>query len=322
MQLQTQILWSKAEGQIDYNSQLLLLGSCFVENIGKKISYYKFRSSSNPLGILFHPLAIEKVVARAIAEKEYTLQETFFLNERWHCYDAHSSLSDVSQEVLVKNLNRGLRSIRERIINGTHFCITLGTAWAYRNKETDRLVANCHKVPQQCFTKELISVDGISKSITRILNNIMSVNAKAKCIFTVSPVRHLKDGFIENQRSKGHLIAGLHKALADARTSGAGNSAYFPSYEIMMDELRDYRFYTADMIHPNTVAIDYIWEKFKQIWISETAFPVMKEVESIQKGLQHRPFYPGTTQHQQFLKSIQMKIKKLQKAYTFMEFSE
>ncbi|WP_394750165.1 GSCFA domain-containing protein [Spongiimicrobium salis] len=320
MQLQTQIPLQQEAGQIDYGSQLLLLGSCFVTNIGEKLAYYKFQHTCNPFGILFHPLAIENVIERALAQKEYTEEETFLFNERWHCYDAHSELSAASQDVLVASLNQALKRIHEKIMEATHLCITLGTAWAYRNKETGGFVANCHKVPQKYFTKELVSVDKITASITGMLENIRKVNPKAQCIFTVSPVRHLKDGFVENQRSKGHLIVGLHQALENGNHTKNDHCSYFPSYEIMMDELRDYRFYAADMIHPNTVAIDYIWEKFKQVWISETAFPVMKEVRAIQKGLQHRPFNPETKQHQDFIRSIRTKIKRLQEEYAFLEF--
>lgn len=318
MQLQTQIPLKKERGQIDYNSQLVLLGSCFAANMGEKLSYHKFRSVCNPFGILFHPLAIERVVERAIRKEEYGIEDTFFLNERWQCYDAHSELSALSQKILIERLNQGLQTIREEITKATHLCITLGTAWVYRNKETKLFVANCHKVPQKYFTKELLSVEVISKSMERMLEGIKSINPQVQCLFTISPVRHLKDGFVENQRSKAHLITAVHQ-LMDLRFK-EGNVAYFPSYEIMMDELRDYRFYTTDMIHPNKMAIDYIWDKFKKIWISETVFPIMDKVQSIQKGLEHRPFNPDSGQHQHFLKTIQAKVEKLQEEYPFMKF--
>ncbi|HMB62801.1 MAG TPA: GSCFA domain-containing protein, partial [Eudoraea sp.] len=178
----------------------------------------------------------------------------------------------------------------------------------------DLLVANCHKVPQREFSKTLFSPEMISERLNNIVHAINAVNRDTKVIFTVSPVRHLKDGFIENQRSKAHLVTALHAIIQEEQI------AYFPAYELMLDELRDYRFYGADMVHPNALAIAYIWERFASVWISEEAVPVMEEVAAIQKGLQHRPFYEHSEQHQKFLGSLREKMMYLQKEYPFMEF--
>lgn len=313
MQLQTKISLSKTEAQIDYGSRTLLLGSCFAENIGDKLAYYKFQGTQNPFGILFHPLAIENLVSRAVRRQPYVDDEVFFLNERWQCFDAHSSLSVASKDGLLQNLNAGLDTALSHIRKASHIIITLGTAWAYRNKKSDRLVANCHKVPQNEFTKELISVASIRESIQNILDLVRSVNPNAHFVFTVSPVRHLKDGFVENQRSKAHLLTGVHSLIGV-------KMFYFPAYEIMMDELRDYRFYDRDMVHPNPLAIDYIWEKFKYVWISERAYPVIERVEEVQKGLIHRPFAPDSDRYRQFLGKQQQKIGDLLREYPFMKF--
>ena len=250
MNLQTKISLEKTDHQIGYQSQLLLLGSCFAERLGSKFEHYKFQSLKNPFGILFHPLAIENLISRAVRKETYTEQDIFFLNERWHCYDAHSDLSDASPEELLQRLREGLERTDEQIRKASHVFITLGTAWAYRNKESNHVVANCHKVPQTQFSKELLSVDAIVESLQNSIESIQSVNERAQVIFTVSPVRHLKDGFVENQRSKAHLITAVHKTLNGlnykARTS------YFPSYEIMIDELRDYTFYETDMMTRST----------------------------------------------------------------------
>lgn len=313
MQLQTKISLSKADHQIDYNSRSLLLGSCFAENMGDKLAYFKFQGIQNPFGILFHPLAIENMVSRAVRRQAYSAGEVFFLNERWQCFDAHSDLSATSREELLQNLNVGLETALAQIRETTHMIITLGTAWAYRNIKSDRFVANCHKVPQSEFSKELISVASIVDSLRNIVELVRSVNKNIKFIFTVSPVRHLKDGFVENQRSKAHLLTAVHTLL------GVGSS-YFPAYEIMMDELRDYRFYDTDMVHPNSLAIDYIWEKFKYVWISEAVYPVMEKVAEVQKGLLHRPFAPESDRHQQFLAKQQQRIGELREEYPFIKF--
>ena len=314
MKLQTQVPLKKAENQIDYRSQLIVLGSCFANNIGDKLAYYKFQTLQNPFGILFHPMAIENLISRAIQQKEYTGEEVFFLNERWQCYDAHSDLSSVTKEELLGSLNSGLLQTKLYITKATHIFITLGTAWAYQLKKSGKEVANCHKVPQIAFQKQLLSIEKISQSLEVIIHQIRAVNAKAKIVFTVSPVRHLKDGFVENQQSKAHLISAVHHIIK------AGNASYFPSYELMMDELRDYRFYANDLVHPNDLAINYIWEKFKAVWISETSYRTMDEVATIQKGLDHRPFNLESEKHQKFLRHLKERIILLQEQFPFMKF--
>lgn len=305
---------------MDYSSQLLLIGSCFVENIGDKLAYYKFQTVQNPFGILFHPLAIEKLVTRAIQQTVYTEKDVFFLNDKWQCYDAHSDLSAVSKEVLLQNLNTGLEQTKIQIESASHIIITLGTAWVYEFKNRGQVVANCHKVPQKEFDKKLLSIAQIQKSLENTLQQIQAKNKNVQFIYTVSPVRHLKDGFVENQLSKAHLITALHQVLNSSSFEGALATDYFPSYELMMDELRDYRFYTEDMVHPNKTAIQYIWEKFVQVWISEKAIPIMGDVETIQKALAHKPFHPEAEKHQKFLKMLEIRIHSLQKKLPFIKF--
>lgn len=300
---------------INYNSKLLLLGSCFSENIGNKLSYYKFQTQQNPFGILFHPKAIETFIAKVINEEMYTENDVFFHNERWHCFDAHSVVSSTSKEELLNTLNTNINSTYQHLKNTSHIIITLGTAWVYREIATDTLVANCHKIPQKKFLKELLTVEEVSESLEAINSLIKSINPETTIIYTVSPVRHIKDGFIENQRSKAHLLSAIHQVV-----ESRNNTHYFPSYEIMMDELRDYRFYAEDMIHPNQTAIDYIWEKFSEVWFSEETLETMKEVKTIQKGLMHKPFNPNSEAHQLFLKKLQQKKETLLQAFPFMNF--
>jgi lysophospholipase L1-like esterase len=316
MRLQTTIpLQPQQHNQIDYNSSILLVGSCFVENIGNKLDYFKFQNLQNPFGVLFQPLAIEKLITNTINEKEYTEDDIFFHNEQWHCYDAHSKLSHAPKEVLLNDLNKRIKTTKQQINESTHIVITLGTAWVYRHIETDALVGNCHKVPQKKFLKELLSVDEIVESLQSIASLLRSVNKKASILFTVSPIRHLKDGFLENMQSKAHLIAAIHQVVEPRN-----NLHYFPSYEIMMDELRDYRFYTEDMLHPNQTAVNYIWEKFQNVWISNDAFQTMEDVDIVQKGIQHKPFNPNSEAHLKFLKNLEQKKMLLQKKHSYIVF--
>ena len=318
MQLQTIIpLKPQQHNQINYDSKLLLLGSCFSENIGDKLAYYKFQNLVNPFGILFHPKAIENLILNAINKKVYTPEDVFFHNERWHCFEAHSVLSATTKYELLASLNTAIQLTNQQINESTHIIITLGTAWVYRLVETDSIVANCHKIPQKKFLKELLSINKINESLDAIITLIRSVNKNASIVFTVSPVRHLKDGFIENTQSKAHLVSAIHSVLSP-RAESRGH--YFPSYEIMMDELRDYRFYKEDMIHPNQTAIDYIWERFANVWISNKAHKTIQDVDTIQKGLSHKPFNPNSKQHQVFLTNLEGKISLLQKEYPFIIF--
>ena len=316
MKLQTEIQIEKQpHNQIDYTSKVLLLGSCFSENIGDKFDYYKFQSVINPFGILFHPLAIENLISRAINKDYYTESELIFHNEQWFCFDAHSKLSSASKEELLNNLNDEIESTHQSVSACTHVIITLGTSWVYRQTSSDKIVANCHKLPQKQFLKEILSVEQITESLEAIIALIRSINPKVNFIFTVSPVRHLKDGFVENTRSKSHLLAAIHQVV-----NPRNQQYYFPSYEIVMDELRDYRFFNSDMIHPNELAIDYIWEKFKHVWISEHSKLTMEEVGTIQKGLKHKPFNPNSEAHQKFVTKLQSQIKDLCEKYPHFKF--
>ena len=199
MKLQTKLhIEPEQYNPIDYNSKVMLLGSCFTENIGNKLTYFKFQNTINPFGILFHPLAIERIITNSINQKKYTEQDVFLNNEQWHCFEAHSILSKDSKQELLESLNMAAVFTYKSIQESSHIIITLGTAWVYRNIETESIVANCHKFPQKLFNKELLSVDAVTESLEAIVSGIKSVNPSVIIIFTVSPIRHLKDGFKEN----------------------------------------------------------------------------------------------------------------------------
>ena len=315
MNLQTKIILKKeTKNRINYNSKLVLLGSCFSKNIGNKLTYFKFQTHQNPFGILFHPKAIENLITNAINEKEYVSKDLIFQDERWHSFDAHSNLSSSNQEILLKKLNSSVQATNKKLKKATHIIITLGTSWVYRSIETGAVVANCHKIPQKKFSKELLSIVEINKSLKTIISLLKSINKDINVLFTVSPIRHLKDGFIENTQSKSHLIAAIHN-IVDCK-----NVSYFPSYEIMMDELRDYRFYSEDMIHPNKIAINYIWEKFSETWFEENTGSIMKEIELIQKGMAHKPFDKNSEKHQNFLQNLESKKEKIRTQFPFINF--
>ena len=316
MNFTTTIPISKSSNPIDYDSRIISLGSCFAQNIGEKFSYFKFQNTVNPFGIIFNPVSIENLISRVVNNQKFTENDIFFHNDLWHCFEVHSELSHSDKTIFLDRLNQILSDFNLQIFKSTHFQITYGTSWVYRNKSSNSIVANCLKVPQSQFDKEILSVATIEKSIQNTIDLIQKVNPNCQFIFTVSPVRHIKDGFVENQRSKAHLISALHNFV----TLSLSKCNYFPSYEIMMDELRDYRFYAEDMLHPSQMAIDYIWKRFSENYISEENFATMEEVCSIQKGLAHRPFNPNTACHQKFLNTLKNKIFKLQEQFPRINF--
>lgn len=315
MQLQTHIPLKPEEPSIDYDSKVLLVGSCFSENIGAKLEYVKFQNKQNPFGVIFNPISIEKLIDRSIRQKYFTEDDLFEHNGLWHCYDVHSRFSTSNKTEVISKLNAALEGLHFYIYNSSHMIITLGSAWVYRLKTSNEIVANCHKIPQSAFSKELLSGQTISECLRRIAAAIQQINKNTTLIFTVSPVRHLKDGFVENTHSKSVLISGIHNALASTE-----RTHYFPSYELMMDELRDYRFYTEDMIHPNETAIQYIWERFKLVWISEATLPLQHEIASIQRGLQHRPFHPDSESHKKFEAKLEERMLRLKEQFQHITF--
>ena len=322
----TTIPISKSSNPIDYDSRIISLGSCFAQNIGEKFSYFKFQNTVNPFGIIFNPVSIENLISRVVNNQKFTENDIFFHNDLWHCFEVHSELSHSDKTIFLDRLNQILSDFHLQIFKSTHFQITYGTSWVYRNKSSNSIVANCHKVPQSQFEKEILSVATIEKSIQNTIDLIQKVNPNCQFIFTVSPVRHIKDGFIENQRSKAHLITPIQQILNSSApfslASGPKSSFlnYFPSYEIMMDELRDYRFYAEDMLHPSQTALDYIWKRFSENYISEENFATMEEVSSIQKGLAHRPFNSNTASHQKIQNVLNDTIIMLQKKFPHFKF--
>ncbi len=319
MQFRTQIPILRSNNPIDYNSKVLSIGSCFAENMAEKFDYFKFQNETNPFGIIFNSVSIEKLFRRVCEQDFFQEKDLFFHNERWHSFDVHSDLSNSDRQELLETLNKAVTETYKQIKEATHIIITFGTSWIYRNTESEEIVANCHKVPQKQFAKELLSVETIQKSIQNTVDLIQTLNPNINFIFTISPVRHTKDGFVENQLSKSHLFTALHQVLKINNSQFTIHN-YFPSYEIMMDELRDYRFYNEDMLHPNQIAIDYIWKLFSENYIFQDSFSIMQEVDEIQKSLRHRSFNPESDQHKKFLAKLQQKISILEKKISHIKF--
>ncbi len=314
MKFRTKITIPKQTDQIDYQSGIVLFGSCFTENIEKYLSYFKFRNASNSHGILFNPKSIERAIHDCVNQKLYTQNDLDYFEDIWYSFNHHTKFSSVYLAKILEQINNNITNTHKALTNASHILITLGTSWVYRNKKTKNLVANCHKIPQKNFAKEIISIDENETILKQIVKDIRKINKNTVILFTVSPVRHLKDGFIENTQSKANLHASIHKVTDHKKIH------YFPSFEIMMDDLRDYRFYKNDLLHPNEMAMEYIWGKFKDAWITETSYPLMREIDGIQKSLLHKPFREESEKHQDFLKKLSDKINRISKAYDHIHF--
>ncbi len=314
MKFRTEINIPKQKNQISYNSEVVLFGSCFTENIEKHFNFYQFNNNSNPHGILYNPTAIENSINDCIANKKYITEDLFLFNDLWLSFNHHTKFSSENKEGTLSDINKQIQQTNSALTKATHVLITLGSSWAYRFEESDKLVANCHKIPQKKFHKELLNINQVVKSLENSISKIKSINPNTLFLFTVSPVRHLKDGFVENSLSKAQLISAIHQII------DYNQIFYFPSYEIMMDDLRDYRFYKSDMLHPNDIAMEYIWEKFKDSWIDPNAFHLMQEIKNIQRALQHKPFNRSSTKHQEFIKKTDSKIKTIQIKYPHIKF--
>jgi GSCFA family len=318
MQLQTTINILPNHCKIDYDSTILSMGSCFAENIGNKLTYYKYKNKVNPFGIIFNVISIEKLLQRIVYQKKFTEKDIFYHNEAWHCFEVHSEMSSYSKDALLEKLNITLEETFEYIKNTSHCILTYGTSWVYKHKETFEIVANCYKLPQQNFEKKLITTEETLVSLTNIVSLIHFVNPKVQFIFTISPVRHIKDGFVENNVSKAHLVSAVYVFVNQVSTKNY--TSYFPSYEIVLDELRDYRFYTEDMLHPNQLAINYIWEKFIGSYTSIETQKLSQEIENIQKDLQHKVFHTESESYLKFKNKLQQKIVNLKEKLPHITF--
>lgn len=284
-----------ADFSIGYSDRLMMLGSCFTENIGQKFTDSMLNVCVNPFGILFNPESIADAVERAIDGRHVTDADVFEHNGLWSNFGFHGSFSSASKCEAVSRMNDGIDKAHDGIVNASKLILTFGTAFVYRLKDNGKIVANCHKLPGDRFSREMLDVQSIIEHYTRLIDRLAGINPNMHIILTVSPIRHLRDGAHENQLSKSTLLL-----ATDALVERFGNVHYFPSYEIVLDDLRDYRFYDTDMVHPSSVAIDYIWQKLCAKCFSTDDLATMDDVRKLQSALNHRPINPNSDEFRIF----------------------
>lgn len=317
MNFRTQVELPKKETEIRHSDRIMLFGSCFAENIGNLLLTNKFRCEVNPFGILYNPLSVAEAVHQILVGKTYKEADLFCAGGYWHSFMHHSVFSEESSEVCLARINTRLSRASTEFSRLNSLIITWGTAWVYTLKETGAVVGNCHKQPDRLFSRRLLTVEEIVQTYTSLLEKIRNVNPNVNILFTVSPIRHIKDGLHGNQVSKSTLLLAINALQRQCR-----DCYYFPSYEIMMDELRDYRFYADDMLHPSSVAVNYLWECFIESYFSKETIQIIKEWEEIRKALSHKPFNAQSETYRKFLTQIVLKINRLKEKFPYFDLQK
>ncbi|MGM5630645.1 GSCFA domain-containing protein [Apibacter raozihei] len=308
MIFRTELEYNPQSYGLDYTSNIFTMGSCFATEISEKLAFYKFNVKHNPFGVLFHPLAIENALMRIYSNEEYLASEIYKYEDLYFSWDHHSSFSSHTAEKTLNLINKNIQDANNFLQNTDLVIITLGTAFVYRLKQYDLVVANCHKIPNTQFTKSLLAEHQIKTSLKNIVEMLTDIGKPGmKILFTLSPVRHTKDGLIENNKSKARLLCAMHSVVDSYE-----NCDYFPSYEFIMDDLRDYRFYKDDLVHPNEFAIQYIWESFQRAHITSDIYSLMQKVKKVNLALQHRPHNTFTIAYKKFLYSIVKDIQDIE----------
>ncbi len=304
-EFRTSIKVSKSSINISHKHKVLLIGSCFTQNIGKKLQQHKFDTLTNPFGIVFNPSSLYTQLRLLYSATSKDLEKFYFQhNNLWHSWQHHSNFSSKTIEELHNKITKRLSEAQNFLKQTDIIIITLGTAYAYEHLENRFIVSNCHKVPNKNFKKNLLDNQKLVADLSNVLTNLKNINPNLKVIFTISPVRHWKDGVVENQRSKANLILTVHELCEQYNYC-----EYFPSYELVLDDLRDYRFYKADMLHPNQQAVDYIWEKFKNAYFEATTLDLVSRIDKINKSRLHKPRFPKSEQHLAFLAKLEAEEK-------------
>ena len=300
---------------IDYPHRLMLLGSCFATHIGARLQESRFRCDVNPYGVLYNPLSISTALREMLAGKVYTPDDLYEHQGLWHSPMHHGDFSAASAGDALRKINLRLEQAARQLDGLDFLLLTWGTAWVYEDRETGRVVGNCHKLPEACFRRRRLSVEEIVADTASLLSVMLARNDRLQVVLTVSPIRHVRDGLHDNQLSKATLLL----AAEQVRAAFPDRVFYFPAYELLLDELRDYRFYADDLVHPSDLAVRYVWERFIEWCLSPDAHRVMAEVEDIRKALAHRPLHPESEEYKRFLGQIVLKIERLNGKYPYFD---
>jgi hypothetical protein len=301
--------------KISYPQKIILTGSCFTEHIGHHLADMKFDILQNPNGILFDPLSVANSLISYLKPELYHTGDLFFHNELWQSWKHHGLFSDTNQQSVLNKINQSQQAAHAFLKKADWLIITLGSAFAYLLKEQNKTVANCHRAPAGWFTKKLLPVADMLAILDEAMHRLFDINPQMQIVYTISPVRHIRDGVIENNRSKARLIEVAHQLV-----SKFNRTYYFPAYELVIDVLRDYRFYDKDLVHPNYMATNYVVEHFMEHYLHPDARLLAEEIRKLQISRRHQALHPGTEAHRRFLKEQYEKTTELAGKYPFLDF--
>lgn len=318
MQFRTEISLPASAYPITHATNTVLTGSCFAQNIGQFLHDYKFKVVVNPSGIVYNPLSVAQTLQLLSDNARFTQNDLFFYNELWLSFAHHGSFSHPNAKQCLHRINSALEQGSAALLQAQYLIITLGTAFVYRLKSNGLVAANCHKLPDTYFTRVRLSVPDVVAALKPILGRLLETNPQLRVVLTVSPVRHWKDGAVNNQLSKATLLVAAHELAQQFR----GRVDYFPAYELVMDDLRDYRFYQPDMLHPTPTAVEYIWQKFSDVYFTAETRALMRTVEKITKACRHTPFNPHTHAARQFAQQQTAAIEQLLQQHAGLNFDE
>lgn len=299
--------------QISHTDTVLMMGSCFAENIGEKLRENKFNCLVNPNGILFNPISIAFALESYINKPAIKEQDIVYSNSMFCSLNHHGSYSNSDKGKLLDTIHDSIQNATEKLKKAEYLIITFGSSNVFRYKNTGQIVANCHKLAQNQFTKEQLQPDLIIETYNTLINKLKAINPKINILFTVSPVKYLRDGLIENNLSKAVLIYSIHQIIKSNT-----NCIYFPAYEIVNDDLRDYRFYKEDMAHPTEQAINYVWEQFSNSYFTEQTKQLNEKILGINLAAAHRPFHSDAEAHHLFKNNYLQKCIDLKKEFPFL----
>lgn len=302
--------------EINHKSLSLMMGSCFAENMAEKMKYLLYPTVLNPFGILYNPASIANAIKLLLSRKTFEPKDLRQYNGLYYSLLHHSRFSSNQRDICLNQINTALIEGRNALKNVKQLFITFGTSWIYKEKSSQQIVSNCHKLPAKYFERHQLSLEDIKTCWYELIVQLQSVNPRMRIIFTVSPIRHIKDGLIENSLSKARLIESVHFL-----TKSFSKVHYFPSYEIMMDDLRDYRFYKSDMLHPSDTAIEYIWETLFHNMFDHKEDAMNKAITSLRKAIAHRPFQSNSPEYKMFIEKSLEKLLQLKKTSSFLELS-
>ena len=305
---------------IDHKEQMMLVGSCFASNIGNRLKEMKFNLELNPFGIQYNPLSIATVLERIASGEPFTASspELFHHNGKWHSSMHHSDFSRDSKEELIECINNRLATAHKVSEKYDTVIVTFGTAYVYYRNSDNTVVGNCHKLPGNMFTRRLLDIETITATFSRIIELYKAYNPGIKFLFTVSPIRHLRDGAHDNQKSKATLLLAIDRIMQ----LYPKNAFYFPAYEIVLDELRDYRFFAEDMVHPSATAIEYIWECFGKCYFCTDTANTNRDIEEITRAMKHRPFDASSGPYKEFIASTLKKIAAIEERMPYLDFEK